>query len=626
MCGIAGIISKKYDPNELQAYCYKMTEAQRHRGPDDHGINMIMSNDPTVVFGHTRLAIIDLSSKGRQPMHDQQTGNWIVFNGEIYNFKQLRIELEATGQNFLTKTDTEVILKAYNVWGNDFLKKLRGIFAFAIWNHKKKVLFLCRDPLGVKPLYYWQNNSIIIFASEVRALLTCSFVPQDLNYKGLKSYLAYGSVQDPYTLIDGVESLLPGHFLIWNNGVSKKYRYWKLPSQEQILKHPPENVLVQTAQCLRNAVGSQMISDVPIGAFLSGGIDSVAIAALMQCANKGHVKTFSIVFNEKEYDERTFSRLAAQYIGTDHTELELRAEMVRDNLSKALAAFDQPSLDGLNTYFVSKVVKEAGLTVALSGVGGDELFGGYDGYKKSLLVEHWNNRIKIIPHFLRKKLSKLLYGLDNSERIRKIAALLNMQNHPYFVSRRLFSEVQIQGLLNKNIPDILSWEPETFKCIEEETKEYDPINRASAFELQTYMLSTLLRDTDQMSMAHALEVRVPLIDHLLVEFIFTLPGYCKLDAKYPKPLLTRSLETAIPHDCVFRPKRGFELPFAAWFHEGLDKEMTENFSDSGKNSIWPFEQKTITNIWQQFKQGYVSWSRVWAIFVLRNWLKQQGIS
>lgn len=618
MCGIAGITSNNLIKAEQAVQI--INQQQTHRGPDDEGIDRLSTPTGSIVLGHRRLAIIDLSPAGHQPMNDPDTGNWITYNGEIYNFRDLRKQLEGMGQAFRTKTDTEVILKAYATWGKQCLKHLRGIFAFGIWDEKQGALFLARDHLGVKPLYYHKGSDCFIFASEVRALLASGLVPRKLDIKGLCSYLAYGSVQDPYTLIESVKALSPGHFLEWKQGQITIHRYWKLPPPEAVNPHPPADVYDQVAERLKDAVHIQLISDVPLGAFLSGGTDSTAIAALMHKTSTAPVKTFSIVFDEAKYDERKYSRCAAKHIGTDHTELELKGGMVRDNLPQALSAYDQPSIDGLNTYFVSKITKEAGLTVALSGVGGDEIFGGYDGYRKTLVAEKWGRPIQVIRAFVPGPIFRMLSGLNGSESLRKGIALLNTGRHPYFISRRLFSDWQIDQLLHKDIPRILSWEPNTFGRIESEAQGYDPINRASAFELQTYMLSTLLRDTDQMSMAHALEVRVPLIDHKLVEFLFTLPGHIKVDKGVPKPLLTKTLGDSIPQECIFRPKQGFELPFEIWLRESLKNEMETIFLSSEKNAGWPFDQIALSDIWGQFQRGRISWSRVWGIFGLRKWV------
>jgi asparagine synthase (glutamine-hydrolysing) len=560
-------------------------------------------------------------------MCDPETGNWITFNGEIYNYQALRQELQHYGCVFQSQTDTEVILKAFAVWGLDSISRLRGIFAFGLWDQHEQRLVLARDQLGVKPLYYWQHKDVLLFASEVRALLASELIPRQLDVRGLRSYLAYGSVQEPYTLVQGISSLLPGHILTWQKGHTQTRRYWQLPTPGAVQERSLNVVLDEVQQHLQTAVAAQLMADVPLGAFLSGGIDSTAVAALMKQCDEGAVKTFSVIFEEKQYDERYYAQIAARYIGTEHTELLLRGEDVQQSLSAALGAFDQPSVDGLNTYFVSKVTREAGLTVALSGLGGDELFGGYSGYQKSLLLETWGERLQLFPRWLRNSGAYLLAPISYNEMARRFVGLLQTRHHPYFLARQVYSQQQIDNLLMSDMSTASRhWEPDLFQLMTQETSGYDRINRQSALEMQTYMLSTLLRDTDQMSMAHALEVRVPLIDHVLVEYLFSVPGDFKVDATQPKPLLTRSLNDAIPDECIYRPKRGFELPFAVWLQESLQDKMQESFLGQSTQTSAPFEQRSLEQTWKLFQQGRLSWSRIWSLFTLRTWLDTHGVT
>lgn len=604
-----------------------INRVQAHRGPDDEGVICVAASEGWLGLAHRRLAIIDVSPAGHQPMQDIERGNWIVFNGEIYNFRELRRELENKGEIFRTGTDTEVILKAYAVWGNACVERFRGIFAFGLWDASLEALFLARDQLGVKPLYLWQNGKQLVFASEVRAILSTGLLPRTLDTDGYLSYLAYGSVQEPFTLIRKVRSLPAGHWMQWRDGTVRTERYWRLPAPDDMRPIPPEKLYTQLAERLADTVAGQLVADVPLGAFLSGGVDSTAIAALMQNGGTSQARTFSLVFQESAYDERAYSRLAASRLGTRHTEVLLTGNSFRDRLGAALNSYDQPSADGLNTWFVSKAAREAGLTVALSGVGGDELFGGYNGYRRSLTAEHYGRAVKVFPRPVRSCLARLMSGCDSSEALRKTAALLTTMRHPYFLTRRLFLDPQISRLVDKNILLTSEWEREALAPIEERAAEYDAVNAASAFELQTYMLSTLLRDTDQMSMAYSLEVRVPLIDHKLVEFLFTLPGRYKLDARRPKPLLTTTLRNLLPPECVHRPKMGFELPFKVWIMESLRKEMEESFCGrvSGSSSS-PFSPSGLSELWHQFLGGKVNWSRIWSVFVLRRWIERNGVS
>ena len=648
MCGIAGIVQRATAVSARRLAA--MRDAMAHRGPDDCGAVLLsplaagaprVLRDPeeladdvlqgyTVGLAHRRLAIIDLSPGGHQPMHDPATGNWVTFNGEIYNYRELRRELAARGQTFASQSDTEIILKAYAVWGAACVARLRGIFAFALYDRRlseregQPSLLLARDPLGVKPLYYYTRQGLLLFASEVRALLASALIPRRLDPRGVCSYLAYGSVQEPFTLVQAVRSLPPGHLMLTTSDCQQVRRYWQLPAPPDAPPVPRAEVYAAMREQLSAAVTGQLCADVPLGAFLSGGIDSTSIVALMTEAT-ACVNTFSIGFDEPDYDERRYARAAADHLGTTHRELLLRGEEVQRALPNALLAYDQPSVDGLNTYFISKVTREAGLTVALSGVGGDELFGGYNGYARSLMAERWGRRLGRLPRPLRAGLGWMLRGAGRTEPLRKALQLLETKRQPYFVTRQLFHPYQAALLLADALYEQADgWQETAFAGWEAETAGYDAVNRIAGLEMRTYMLSTLLRDTDQMSMAHALEVRVPLIDPRLVEFTFQLPGAWKLEDTVPKPLLTRALGTALPDVCVHRPKRGFELPFARWLRAGLRDQIRGTLLSPASAAV--LCPAALQAVWEQFGRGQLSWSRVWSLFILCQWVAMHGVT
>jgi asparagine synthase (glutamine-hydrolysing) len=626
MCGIAGIATTYYSPDDCVRRVEIMVSNQTHRGPDDTGFDIVNKNNIQCVFGHNRLAIIDLSSAGHQPMYDSDTGNWLVFNGEIYNYLDLKDELIKTGQRFKTKTDTEVILKAFAVWGVDCASRFRGIFAIALWSKREQQLILIRDQLGVKPLYYWNDDATFVFASEIRCLLSSGLVPRKLDYYGLNTYLSFGSLQEPYTLIKGVQSVDAGYIMIWDGKSIKRKCYWEIPASPDVPLTSVDNLFELIAEKIYEAIKIQLIADVPIGVFLSGGIDSSAIAGIMSKVSSSKVKSFSLVYKEEKYDERSYSRLVANRIRSDHTELILRGEDVRSALPKALASIDLPSVDGLNTYFISKLTRAAGLTVALSGVGGDELFGGYNGYSKALLAEKTGNYLNGIPMVFRNLISFLLYRFAINETMRKSADLFSSKLHPYFITRQLFGNRQISDLLIPEINNqIDGWVPKEYATMTEKTKILDPVNRSSYFEITSYMKNTLLRDTDQMSMAHALEIRVPLLDHKLVECLFSLSGTLKLQKGIPKPLLTIPLKKIIPDECIYRPKMGFELPFSIWFKESLQKDIEKIFIQDNNTQKTIFKNKTLNKNWEKYETGHLSWSRIWCIFVLSKWIENNKI-
>ena len=624
MCGIAGIagLVPGDAPDDAGQRVYRMVQALAHRGPDDEGL--VANADVPYVFGHRRLAVIAPSSEGHQPMRDLESGCVVTFNGEIVNYRALRTELASLGHRFSTDTDTEVLLAAWAEWGAASVPRLRGMFAFALWDPARGELALVRDHLGVKPLYYWWGGRALAFASEVRALLAADVLPRALAPRALHSLLAFGSVQDPWTLVDGVRSIPPAHIAIWREGTLRLHRYWSLPTRGAAAGLPLEPV-TRVAEQLAASVQAQLVSDVPLGAFLSGGIDSSAIAALMTHAGTTP-RTLSVVFDEPSHDESHWARAVATRLGTSHTELRLTGETVRRDLPHALAAYDQPSLDGLNSWFVARLAREAGLTVALSGAGGDELFAGYDGFARALRAERAAGYAAMLPGPLRRAAAGVARRFDN-EGARKAAQLLDGREAPALIARRLFSPQQIGELL---APDLLprsrDWQPDSFAELAAFTAPLDPVNRASAYDLGTYLVSTILRDTDQMSMAHALEVRVPLLDPDLVSLVFALPGALKIGGGTPKPLLVGALGDRLPHESVNRPKRGFELPFEHWLRGPLHGEMARAFAPASDAEAWPFRAGALRALWARHEAERVGWARIWTLYVVRDWLARHPLS
>jgi asparagine synthase (glutamine-hydrolysing) len=625
MCGIAGILTTSLSCEEAGRAVERMTDAVRHRGPDDAGVAIVSRapHAPSVILGHRRLAIIDLSSAGRQPMSDGE-GRWITYNGEIYNYRELRSELQSLGAVFRTGTDTEVILRAHSQWGNDAFRRLRGIFALALWNDNEKELTLARDHLGVKPLYLWEAGGTLLFASEVRGLLASGHAGRRLSVAGLRSLLAFGSVQDPETLVDGVRSLLPGHVATWKNGTFREASSWSIPvhgAGETVVR--PDEAFETLRHALRDAVASQLVSDVPLGVFLSGGIDSSIVAALAQQASSRPVRTLGIAFEDPRHDEREYARMVASHIGSDHHELVLTGNEVQRSLPAAMVAMDQPSVDGLNTYFVSRLAREAGLTVALSGLGGDEVFGGYEGYAHIRRAEELSARGQAMPRAVRKVMAAGLRRWPFGSSATRVAELLTAEI-PYAASRSLFDTGRARALLR---PDLRAradqWRPQRIEALHAETSGMDTVSRASMFELSGYMLSTLLRDTDQMSMAHALEVRVPLLDPLLVEAVFALPGALRLEPGRPKPMLTRTFPGMIPEAAIQRRKRGFALPYADWFRKTLRNEIRDEM-EAGADG--PFDAGATRKLLLDFHQGRLSWSRLWGVFVAKRWIREQELA
>lgn len=638
MCGIFGIVARDaaIPPGVLE----RGTQLLAHRGPDDSGTILLRdSSDGSVEIGlgNRRLAILDLSTLAHQPMHDADTGNWIVYNGEIYNFRDVRAELERSGASFLSHSDTEVLLKAYARWGDSCLSRFRGMFAFALWDARQHRLFIARDPMGIKPLYYAQSGKFFLFASEVRALLGTGLIRRSIDRAGLLNYLTYGSAYDPLTLIEGVRALPAGSTLVWRNGKIQESAYWDLidaPSAESDISSSPRNGNTATAEIrniLEESVRMQLVSDVPVGIFLSGGIDS---SALVSIVSRGGVRpsTFSIVFRESDYSEAEYSRAVAQKFRTDHHEITVSQTDLLTAIPDSLSAMDLPTMDGINTYFVSRETRNAGIKVALSGLGADEVFAGYSSFRT---IPRWERLARVweyLPGVARRGVAAAFSAtVPSSDQNRKLGLLMRngrVALHPYFVSRMLFTPEQRSSLLESVSQDAYESAAVGQRDYLNRAVALDPVNRVSYLESRCYMLNTLLRDADVMSMSQGLEVRVPLIDHQLAKRVMGLPGALKM-SRTPKTLLVGALEGSLPDEIVHRPKRGFTLPFEHWMRQELRPEIESRLSVA-KVSAGPLcsvlEGTAVERIWNSFLTGKVSWTRPWSLYVLQRWCELQNVA
>jgi len=639
MCGIFGIIGLNARvPAEVLE---RATRSLAHRGPDDGGT--IILHDAAreqieIGLGNRRLAILDLSPLGHQPMHDPATGNWIVYNGEVYNFRAVRAKLEGLGLHFTSQSDTEVILKAYAQWGENCLHEFRGMFAFAMWDAQRYRLFIARDPMGIKPLYYYQSDRYFLFSSEVRTLLGTGLVPRNMDAAGLVSYLTFGSLYDPNTLVEGVNALPAGHYLTWENGQTTLAEYWDLIDPEMVESSHQDSYTsakrrneleAQVAEILDESVRMQLVSDVPVGVFLSGGIDSSSLVGIL---NRNGIKpsTFSIVFQEAEYSEAEYSRAIAQLFRTDHHEITVRQSDFFAAIAPAIQAMDVPTIDGLNTYFVSERTRAAGVKVALSGLGGDEMFAGYSSFRTVPRMERFANVWERVPGIVRGQLASIFAALaPATDQNRKLTDLVRNGSlvHPYFLSRMLFTPSQLNELLplpagKAGVAAFLCSEKPLIESVSR-AQSLDRVNRVSYLEARCYMLNTLLRDSDVMSMAHGLEVRVPLIDHQLARRILALPGSWKLNLGTPKPLLVRALGGLLPDKIVHRPKRGFALPFEHWLRDTLRPVVEESLRKIGDGALGALiSERTVRGVWVDFLEGKTSWSRPWSLYVLHCWCQR----
>jgi asparagine synthase (glutamine-hydrolysing) len=633
MCGIFGIVAR--NAQIPAGVLERGTRSLAHRGPDDSGTILLRDSFAGVTeigLGNRRLAILDLSPLGHQPMHDAETGNWIVYNGEIYNFRDVRSELEQAGTTFVSDSDTEVLLKAYARWGDECLAKFRGMFALALWDAGRHRLFIARDPMGIKPLYFAQTGAYFVFASEVRTVLGTGLVKTRIDPAGLLNYLTFGSAYDPLTVVEGIHSLPPGHKLIWEGGVLSQSSYWDLVDELEVggRRSPSSSAENQKSAAatlqpiLEEAVRLQLVSDVPVGVFLSGGIDSSTLVSILSRSGVT-ASTFSIVFREADFSEAQHSRAAAAKFKTDHHEINVSQEDVLAAIPDALGAMDLPTMDGINTYFVSRETRRAGVKVALSGLGGDEVFAGYSSFRSVPRMERFAQAWKHVPSAVRGPFASAFAALSPAnDQNRKLASLASDNGrllHPYFLSRMLFTPRQRDLLL-------LSADGPTAEIAEESQRDrlrrallLDPVNRVSYLESRCYMLNTLLRDADFMSMSQGLEVRVPLIDHQLAKAVLALPGAWKMNGT-PKSLLVGALAESLPDEIVHRPKRGFTLPFEHWMRQELRSEIEPVLRKKriGEGPLGGLlDGSQVENIWNKFLGGETSWSRPWSLYVLQRW-------
>ena len=621
MCGIWGI----NDRSELENHLNAMNQALSHRGPDDDGF--FIDEHSGVGLGHRRLSIIDLSSAGHQPMHSQDKRCTIVFNGEIYNFLELKQEL--SDYPYKTHTDTEVILAAYTKWGRDTPRHLHGMFAFAIWDHTEKTLFLARDRLGIKPLYLYHNEGTILFSSEIRSLMASGLVPRKLNTNALNDYLAYQTVHAPDTIIRDVKMLMPGHSVLVDQehqGFKNLGAFWDplTTYRKDIADLPKERIQKDIYELLYKAVEKRLIADVPFGAFLSGGIDSSIVVGLMSRVSNQAVRTFSVTFNESTYSEAPYAEKIAKRFKTEHTDIRLTPEDFLLELPLALEAMDHPSGDGPNTYVVSKVTRNAGITMALSGLGGDELFAGYDIFTRSMKLNQYR-WLACFPKFVRSAVGTSLQKVRPSVATDKLRYLLELKNwnlsQTYPISREVLLQSDRMSLLGGNDGRV-----NKVSTMLKELEQYDSfeqmanLSKVSIAELGSYLQNVLLRDTDQMSMASALEVRVPFLDHELVEYVLGVADSHKYPFT-PKKLLVEATGDLLPDDIANRKKMGFQLPWQKWLKNELFDFGSDRISRLSEREL--LNPSAVKELWKQYLRNNprVTWSRVWPLIVLEEWME-----
>jgi asparagine synthase (glutamine-hydrolysing) len=572
MCGIAGVVSTTRESNITEALVHHMCEQIVYRGPDDEGLYVADGSG----LGMRRLSIIDLAG-GHQPVFNEDRSAWIVFNGEIYNFPELRAELEKRGHRFRTHTDTEVIIHLYEDMGADCVKKLRGMFALAIYDTTTRKLTLARDRLGKKPLHYALHHGNLYFASEIKSILAVAPELAEVNSQGLLEYLYYGYVPDPITAFTGIHKLLAGHVLEFQDGKIRIRQYWDLPEYNTHRPKNEEECLEELEQRLFEATKIRLISDVPLGAFLSGGTDSSTVVALMARASSGPVKTFSIGFKKDDFNEADYARIVARTFSTDHHEMILEPDVVQtvEHLTRSL---EEPFGDSsmLPTYYVSQMARQH-VTVALSGDGGDEMFAGYDRYR----IHEGRRVFERIPGWARSFFRDQIFPrLPNRMQGRKFSYNVSLPWQERYIDHLSFLPAFERDipLLSNEFRQILDHSDDPANVLrryfaQAPAKRDDAVDQLLYVDSKTYMVGDILTKVDRMSMLNSLEVRVPILDHVFVEWVAGLPSQWKLRGNQQKYIFRKLAErVGVPREAIYRQKRGFSLPLVHWMRNEL-KDM-----------------------------------------------------
>jgi asparagine synthase (glutamine-hydrolysing) len=598
MCAISGSISFN-GLNRSEYLVSSMMEMMNHRGPDSSGI----WHDERVCLGHNRLAIIDVSPKANQPMIDSK-GNYIIsFNGEIFNYKEIKEKL--TEYNFKSESDTEVLLASFITWGKDCLDYIKGQFAFAIWNRAENSLFLARDHMGEKPLYYVLDHQGFHFSSELRPLVKVLKLSKFPNRVYLKEFLAFQSVKAPNTLISEIKQLQPGHYAYIKDNKIFIRPYWSLTRTYKYQYTSKEEIETTINRHLESAVSNQLISDVPLGAFLSGGLDSSLIVALASRLSEKKIRTFTIGFDESKFDERSYAKVISDRYQTEHTEIIVRPDDLVSKIPFILQKIDVPSGDGINSFLVSELVKNEGITVALSGLGGDELFAGYPGFRQYYYLEKYS-KIFDSTSFTRKLIGKVLKGKEKE--------LLNFEkfNIGKFneLSRSIFLQEEIKCLLG----DEETLVPDEYEC-----NNFPLLSRYSIYDMSNYTQPVLLKDVDQMGMAVSLEVRIPFFDKDLIQYVLGIPDIYKIGS-HPKELLFDSFKHLIPDNIYRRKKMGFTLPWNEWLSNELYDFSNSMIDDLETRGV--FKSGSVKEIWSKYLTDKKGWNKIVLLFTLEIWFKQ----
>lgn len=622
MCGIAGVVHQDHAYPVDRALLSRMTAVIAHRGPDASGFHY----GPGVGLGHRRLSIIDVAG-GSQPIFNEDGTKAVILNGEIYNFQELRHDLEGRGHHFTTRSDTEAIVHAYEEYGVQCVARLRGMFAFALWDERERRLLLARDRVGKKPLYYAHDRDRLCFASELKALLQDPTLKRTVNLEALDDYLTFGVVPAPATILYGIAQLPPAHFLVWNRGTVHLAEYWDVPHGEIANRTEAETLEVFDA-VFSEAVRLRLVSDVPVGAFLSGGVDSSTVVEAMTRLGRGPVLTTSIGFAERAFSELDQARLVAKTVGSDHREVIVRPAAA-EVLPRLVWHLDEPFADSsaLPTYYVSKAARER-VTVALSGDGGDEVFAGYE---RRYGLNGWEVRLRrALPAWIRRNLVGPFGALyPKADWLpRPLRAKYVLQNlgttfeRAYFCDLARFRDDEKQKLIADDFRRQLNGHDPfiTFSRHFDRVRDLDPLSQLLYVDLKTWLANDILVKVDRMSMANSLEIRSPFLDHKVIEFAATVSSALKYRGGVSKYLLKRHLEGRVPRSVIYRPKQGFAVPLATWLRHDL-REMAEDLilSDrSRRRGYLRLEQ--VRRLWNYHQRGFRDHAaQLWALMVLEVW-------
>jgi len=632
MCGICGIVDFSGDSVQ-EDILRKMCQMMIHRGPDDEGVYMnhqlqatSHQSKPSVGLGHRRLSIIDLSVSGHQPMCNEDGTIWIVLNGEIYNYIELVKDLKEKGHKFKSNTDTEAIIHLYEEYGEECVKKLRGMFAFTIWDEKEEVLMLARDRLGKKPLLYYYKNGIFCFSSEFSSLLASGLIDKEIDPKAINYYLTFGYIPAPMTIYKNVYKLPPAHILIFKNGQVNIKRYWNLDYAKKI-EISEEEAASEVLRLLKEAVKIRLQSDVPLGAFLSGGIDSSTIVALMSQLTGERVKTFSIGFDDKDYSELKYANKVADTFNTEHHEFVVKPNVI-EILPVLIDHYGEPYADSsaIPTYYVSRQTKQH-VTVALNGDGGDEVFAGYERYQAVLLSEMYQK----IPAILRNPLFQTIGNLipdsfGQKDRLKSIKRFIEGAHLP--LSKRylqwigMFTEKARNDMYTDEFLRKVS-DSDPLRIISKTLNSSNGLSlldRLLLTDTMTYLPDDLLVKVDITSMANSLECRSPFLDHPLMEFAASLPAKYKLRRFIKKYILKKAVENIIPNDNIYRRKMGFAVPVGRWFRGELKGLLQETLLSQDSLKRGYFKPDKIKDIVFQHTSGQKDWSfQLWSLLMLELW-------